>query len=244
MDMFDASVFGNRFAPVTSIIGFVNAPVERAVEAYKGWVSSSPGSEYVFSWVEGGLWEAVWSLEPVEFGSNSKRLFVQTASSEWTAFFDNGAWGGYPLSAVRVLGQSLGVRSLYISSKPAPPSESIGSRRLVVYEPDPSPGAELARRVRAIELIKDGRWSLDLSGDPLPFEDLEAYKNRRVAERFTPDMLNDYCGALGLRPFDDDFYPGPCFLSRRIIDWPVLGKPETFAEAQLRLGITRRDQVD
>ncbi len=87
MDMFDATVFGNRFAPVTSVIGFVNAPVERAVEAYKGWVLSSPGSEYVFSWVEGGLWEAVWSLEPVEFGTNSKRLFVQTASSGWTAFF-------------------------------------------------------------------------------------------------------------------------------------------------------------
>ncbi|PPH59611.1 hypothetical protein C5C93_08425 [Rathayibacter toxicus] len=97
--------------------------------------------------------------------------------------------------------------------------------------------------MRAIELIKDGRWSLDLSGDPLPFEDLEAYKNRRVAERFTPDMLNDYCAALGLCPFDDDFYPGPCFLSKTLSDRPFLGKPETFAEAQLRLGITRRDQV-
>ncbi|PPI29126.1 hypothetical protein E2R33_03040 [Rathayibacter toxicus] len=243
MDMFDATVFDNQFAPVTSVIGFVNAPIEHAVAAYKKWLSSSPDHEYVFDWIEGGLWEAVWSLEPVEFGTNSKRLFVQTASSDWTAFFDNGAWGGYPLSTVSAVGQRLGVRSLYVSSEPAPPSESIGSRILVVFEPDPAPGARGARCVRGIELIKDGRWSLDLSGDPLPFEDLEAYKNRRVAERFTPDMLNDYCASLGLRPFDDDFYPGPSFLSRRIIDWPALGKPETFAEAQLRLGITRRDQV-
>ncbi|AJM77979.1 hypothetical protein [Rathayibacter toxicus] len=243
MDMFDVTVFDNQFAPVTSVIGFVNAPIERVTEVYKEWVLSSPGREYVFSWIEGGLWEAVWSLEPVVFGGSTKRLFVQTASSEWTAFFDNGAWGGDPTSGVSALGQRLGVQSLYISSKPAPPSKSVGSRRLVIFEPDPTPGAKITRLVRAIELIKDGRWTLHLSGDPLPFEDLEAYKNRRVAERFTPDMLNDYCVALGLRPFDDDFYPGPCFLSRRIIDWPVLGKPETFAEAQLRLGITRRDQV-
>ncbi|QWL25631.1 hypothetical protein [Rathayibacter toxicus] len=242
--MFDATVFGNQFAPVTSTIGFVNAPIERVAEAYRAWLSSSPGIDFAFSWVEGGLREAVWSLEPVVSGGSTKDLYVQTADSEWTAFFDNGGLGGGPLSGVSALGKRLGVRSLYISSKPAPSSQLSGSRRLVIFEPDPIPGAEITRLVPAIELIKDGRWSLDLSGDPLPFEDLEAYTRRRVAERFTPDMLNDYCAALGLRPFDDDFYPGPCFLSRRIIDWPVLRKPETFAEAQLRLGITRRDQVD
>ncbi|QOD10948.1 hypothetical protein [Rathayibacter toxicus] len=244
MDMFDVTVFDNQFAPVTSVIGFINSPVQNVVCAFREWVFGTPDVRYEISCLEGGLREAVWSLEPVEFGSNSKRLFVQTASSEWTAFFDNGAWGGDPLSVVSVLGQRLGVRSTYLSSKPAPPSQSIGSRRLVIFEPNLMPGAEISQCVRAIELIKDGRWSLDLSGDPLPFEDLEAYKNRRVAERFTPDMLNDYCAALGLRPFDDDFYPGPCFLSRRIADWPVPRKPETFAEAQLRLGITRRDQVE
>ncbi|PPI54333.1 hypothetical protein [Rathayibacter toxicus] len=243
MDMFDVTVFDNQFAPVTSIIGFVNAPIEKVAEAYRAWLSSSPGIDFTFSWMEGGLRETVWSLEPVIFGGSTKDLYVHTADPGWTAFFDNGAWGGYPLSAVSVLGQRLGVQTLYLSSKPAPPSESIGSRTLVVYEPDPTLGAEITRRVRAIELIKDGRWSLDLSGDPLPFEDLEAYKNRRVAERFTPDMLNNYCAALGLRPFDDDFYPGPSFLSETIPTWEMRIKPETFAEAQRRLGITRSDQL-
>jgi hypothetical protein len=47
-------------------------------------------------------------------------------------------------------------------------------------------------------------WSA--SGTPQPFEDLAVYQRRRVRDRLTPDMLATYCGALGIRPFDQAFY--------------------------------------
>ena len=72
---------------------------------------------------------------------------------------------------------------------------------------------EFLNSVRAISLVRDGaRWRLDLTGTPQDFEDIEAYSRRKVADRFTDEMLIDYAAALGLEPFSDDFYPGPCEL--------------------------------
>ena len=38
------------------------------------------------------------------------------------------------------------------------------------------------------------------------FEETEQYKAKRIAERFAPAMLQRYGRALGLDPFDPDFY--------------------------------------
>ncbi|PPI52525.1 hypothetical protein C5D33_08440 [Rathayibacter toxicus] len=62
--------------PVTSVIGFVNALVQSVVRAFREWVFGIPDVRCEISCVEGGLREAVWSLEPVGFGSNSNRFFV------------------------------------------------------------------------------------------------------------------------------------------------------------------------
>ena len=63
--------------------------------------------------------------------------------------------------------------------------------------------------VRTISLSYDGtRWSFDVSGTPQDFEDLEAYRSRRIRDRFTSEMLERYCKALGIEVFDPEFY-GP-----------------------------------
>ena len=58
-----------------------------------------------------------------------------------------------------------------------------------------------------------------------------------MRDRFTPDMLLRYCAALGLRPWDDDFYPGPCVL----LTSPIQPLPDayvvTIPEAQRLNGI-------
>ncbi|MHC2998419.1 hypothetical protein [Microbacterium sp. HJ5] len=41
---------------------------------------------------------------------------------------------------------------------------------------------------------------------PLPFEDQAAYTARRIADRLTPEMLDAYCRALGIRRNDPEFY--------------------------------------
>jgi hypothetical protein len=60
---------------------------------------------------------------------------------------------------------------------------------------------------------------------------------RRVTERFTDQMLIDYASALGLVPFNPDFYPGPSILVEHMGKRPneiVIG---SIHETQKQFGI-------
>ncbi|QHC56602.1 hypothetical protein [Rathayibacter tanaceti] len=115
-----------------------------------------------------------------------------------------------------------------------------GARQFVVHRPDPDRSAGLAETIRVIELTQDSRWTFHTYGDPLPFEEVSAYTNRRIADRFTPEMLADYCATYGLHPFDDDFFPGPSYILEQVHKAKQIAEPETFAQAQARLGIVPR----
>ena len=52
-------------------------------------------------------------------------------------------------------------------------------------------------------------WEFNQYRDPLPFEDTSRYTTRPIRNRFTFEMLRSYLKALGLRPFDEDFYLPP-----------------------------------
>ena len=61
---------------------------------------------------------------------------------------------------------------------------------------------------RKIELGYDGRWEFNTYGDPLPFEQVDIYNARRKRDRFSPEIVEEYCLALGIRINDENFY-GP-----------------------------------
>ena len=57
--------------------------------------------------------------------------------------------------------------------------------------------------MRLIELTyDDGGWDFGTLGDPQPWEDLSAYKARRQADRFPPELLLRYLDAIGIPPLD------------------------------------------
>jgi hypothetical protein len=61
--------------------------------------------------------------------------------------------------------------------------------------------------LRTLYVSNDGgRWVFGQSGEPLPFEKQERYQARKVRDRFTFDMLEEYLHHLGLSPFQEDFY--------------------------------------
>jgi hypothetical protein len=69
--------------------------------------------------------------------------------------------------------------------------------------------------VRAIETANDGgRWKLTNIGEPLPFENVDTYKARRVKDRFGPEHLRGCLEQLGLRAFEDAFYLDAAILER------------------------------
>jgi hypothetical protein len=52
---------------------------------------------------------------------------------------------------------------------------------------------------------QDG-WEFDNYGEPLPFEDVEKYKEKFARNRFTPEMLDTYLNECGIDFFNEDFY--------------------------------------
>lgn len=56
-------------------------------------------------------------------------------------------------------------------------------------------GGKERRFVRAFR--DDTRWDFYEKGEPLPFENISNYKKRRIRDRFTPEMVFEYCLALG-----------------------------------------------
>lgn len=59
---------------------------------------------------------------------------------------------------------------------------------------------------RAVDATNDGHWVFGAHGAPQPFERPERYAERRIRDRFTPQMLGAYLAALGIRAFDEGFY--------------------------------------
>jgi hypothetical protein len=60
---------------------------------------------------------------------------------------------------------------------------------------------------RAVVAMNDGgSWLFSADGIQQPFEEPESYKARRVADRFTDEMLERYCNALGIELYNESFY--------------------------------------
>lgn len=82
-----------------------------------------------------------------------------------------------------------------------------------------------------------GRWVFIDQGAPLPFERTERYTASKIRDRFTPELLFDYCRALGIRLGDEDFY-GPRGILVNVPDpLPEGHAALTLDEARARLGL-------
>jgi hypothetical protein len=220
--MSEALFMGNRFAPVTSHVGFLRASLRDVCAEMFDWRSRTRG-DHIMTPFDGGLVRNVHHLEPLTLGWRPRELIVSTHNPEWVAVFDCGARGGDPVSTIGYLSRELGVRGVYVVSiPPAPPAgrdpHPWGARQLGLLGPEGQPPL---KHIRETSVIQDGpKWRFDAVGEVQDFEDTAAYTRRRVTERFTDQMLIDYAKALGLDPFNPDFYPGPSVLVENTEEGP------------------------
>lgn len=235
-------LFEDRLAPMTSEIGFLEAPLELAVRAFQEWQTSlfePRGISVDGQAVTGSLEAVLATLLPLTNVRPRRYLFVPTRSP-WIAFFDNGHQGTDAFSVVSYLAQRIGCRGMRVAAIPDTiRGESTGAHGRYggviweVYGPEPNP---ILNHVRTICAVNDGgRWDFSQSGTPFPFEDMARYGARRVRDRFTFDMLEAYLGALGLRPFGEDFYlPGPAPAERIELSGNVPPGMREFSLAEAR----------
>lgn len=205
----------NRYAPITSEIGFLECPSSKAAGAFQDWESpllAERGMRLNRREVAGDLPARIEHLLPLTSGEARRYLFLPTAST-WTAYLDNGSNGTDVFSAVSFLATRIGCRGLRAVSVPhtirkTPTGElgRYGATILEVYSPD-STGCHFLNIRRSISAANDGgRWRFDANGETLPFERLEWYKARQIRDRFTPEMLDEYLQNFGIQLFSPDFY--------------------------------------
>lgn len=91
---------------------------------------------------------------------------------------------------------------------------------------------------RAVSVTFDsGKWSFAAAGVVQSFEETEKYRSRRVVERFTREMLIDYCNTLGIDAASWAFYRSPSILISSSDPLPEGAEACTIVEAQNRIGI-------
>jgi hypothetical protein len=230
----------DRWAPVTSTMGFLELDAEQAAQAFATWQRGLPTSHdrtVEVLPVSGTLEQVLSSLLPLTSGERQRRyLFIPTRSA-WTAYV-NSVWTGTDAaSAMSVMARRLSIRCLRVVAVPHTlrgDRGRYGSVMLDVFGPE-QPG-KINNYVRSIYAANDGgRWVFGHSGEPFPFEQVEQYQARRVWDRFTFEMLKDYLRHLGLAPFEEDFYLPPgssAWLIQKTGPFTTAGRDYTLAEAR------------
>jgi hypothetical protein len=232
-------LLADRWAPVTSEMGFLELGAEQAAQAFATWereVMTPRGITVEVLPVSGTLEQVLSRLLPLTSGERRRRLFIPTRSA-WTAYVADQWTGTDAASPMSVMARRLSIRCLRVVAVPHTLRGNqgrYGGVMLDVFGPE-QPG-KISNTVRVVEVANDGgRWVFVQSGEPFPFEQVEQYQAHRVRDRFTFEMLKDYLRHLGLAPFEEDFYlpPGSCaWLIQRTGPFNTVLREYTLEEAR------------
>lgn len=228
----------DRWAPVTSEMGFLETDAEHAARAFVSWregLLAPRGMTVQMRPVSGPLESVLSTLLPLSTPESLRELLIPTRST-WTAYLDNAPRGTDAASPMAYMARTLGCRGLRVVAIPNTYRKGTGRYGAVMFEVYGPHQTSWINTVRALGATNDGgRWVFDQFGEPFPFERVEQYQARRVQDRFTFDMLKDYLHHLGLSPFEEDFYlpdGAPAWLVER--KGPVLPNQKEYTLAQVR----------
>lgn len=227
------SLFDDRWAPITTEFGFVEAPVAVVREWWSAWQNQllAPAGRGVRARdVVGELEGQLAALLPLSV-AEARRVLIVPTRSRWTAVFANGHQGG-DAAGLAFPARALGCRAVRVVNAPhvvvGGAVRRYGARMFELYGPD-VPGQPL-NTLRALSVANDGgRWRMDLSGTALPGEQPAWLAAKSVRDRFLPEHLAAILRTLDIDAFAASFYGSPGAL---IEHWgpPVRGYRERSLE--------------
>jgi len=185
-------------------LAFLEVPLLSVQETFVAW-KKSLGWEPEVEPICLPLREAARLLPPTAIPP-SRYLWLKTASS-WVAQFSNSVTLD-PHSPTTYLCRRMSCRGLALQYAPfGGPGDRrrMGFAGFTLYGPGTGNWDSI---IRAIQVSSEGEEAFSVSGQVQDFEDVGKYELSNVRERLTLEMLREYAGAMGLRPFEDEFY-GP-----------------------------------
>lgn len=208
------SLLNNDFAPVTFRFGFIETPFPTLCDAFARWnktLDDKFGLTTTFTHMAGPLASAFSTLEPLTTPQD-RYLLVQTRSN-WTAIFANGLRVNDVCSAVSYLPSILKCRGLEVGHAPdlshTHRKDAIRKWGHTLFSLYGSEQTDWLNRIRRISVWNDVEgWQFSAEGEVQTFEEPNEYEKPKIRERFSAEMLERYCRALGIELNDAEFY-GP-----------------------------------
>lgn len=197
----------NQFAPLTFTWAFIEDSIKNIIDCLVNFQKEidkrqNYTTEVKLEYIECNLVDALKLMEPLTSIGNI--YLWLTTKSKWTAHFSNGINGADPVSLLFNIPLKLKTMGLMVICKPDIKSGTYGAFSFRLYGPKL---IDYSNTLRVIDLINDGgRWDFSLSGEPLDFEDENRYKAKKLRDRFTSEMLEEYCKNFGIDLFNPDFY--------------------------------------
>lgn len=209
--MLDMPLFQHQLAPFAFGIGFLMSSFEKASDSLRDWMQSIGVTIDRESYDNFQLKDALIHLQPLTHPSN-RHLLTSTAS-EWIAYFHNGLVERSPTTIVGHLCERIRCQGISVCYKPqtwsaeADPTMGMhGEVSIDLYSPLKTDWLNLKR---SISLTSDcGEWEFTSFGEIQSFEVVSRYDNEPPEIKFTLDLLEQYCQALGIQLFDQAFYGG------------------------------------
>jgi hypothetical protein len=211
--MREPDLFLKHYAPVTTHLIFVDVDASIFAQELFLWRKDLADNFYGFptkvtkEFCKGALIEKFAFWLPV--ASRTTKIMMSKTQSNWMVVFDNKVIGnsGDTESPVSVISRRLKLKYVSVNfTKDIIPTQ-VGSTQFAIVDHSQEPV-----KIRSLAAHKESRWEWHEHGDPLPFEELEAYSFKKIKDRLTFDMVERYCRHLGIDLFDPDFYEGDAYI--------------------------------
>jgi len=208
----------NRFAPITFTWGFVERPFAQFSQAFVEWrdeLDEKLGLRTEGKNFRAPLAESLLELEPLT--TPLDRYLLTETHSGWSGIFANGLRTNDVFSPVSHLPTVLGCRGLNVACVPDRSNwagkggiQTYGAVKFALYGPNKT---DWLNRIRSISLTNDvSGWEFGAQGEVQAYEQTENYGKPKIGDRFTPEMLESYCAAIGIQLFNPAFYGEQCLL--------------------------------
>lgn len=196
--------------------GFVGAPVDEVADELFAW-HDELGFRPRRHDTDAELAQSATLLLPLTQVPYGRNLLIGTRTPGWTAYFDASLRGGDPRGAVSVLSRRLKAPSVVVYAIPFrdEPNAVPGLNGALQWEYSPDGSGTRERSVALVEGEGSSHFHFEARGPVQAWETPDSYAVRLKRKRLTPELVDSYCRAVGIEPFDPGFYSGPAVLIER-----------------------------